>query len=84
MNQIVQYRGEYLPDIELPTTGKLVQAKTMVPRESEKLLKNTLPLFIENNNKVYLVISNYLIPKDTKLVRDSQQNLCGIPAVTGG
>ncbi len=84
MNQISQYRGEYLPDTRLPNTGKLVQAKSLVPRESEKLLKNTLALFVENNNRVYLVTPNYLVPEDAKLVRDSQQNLCGIPAVTGG
>lgn len=61
-----------------------VSVSMLAGPEEKKLVDNAAALFVRYDGKVYAVFKSAQVPAQAELVRDTQGQLCGIPAVAGG
>ncbi len=79
---ITKYQGKFETAENIPKTGRLVTAESLFKEKSA--LRNVAAVFIQQQETVYLVSLREMVPEDSKVIVDDQQNICAIPAVAGG
>ena len=68
---------------EIPKHAKMIPLLSLLPKDSP-LGKNSVGIFVQVNEQVYLARPFDQIPESSTLVRNDAGQICGIPAVTGG
>ena len=81
---IVKFHTGFLESSCLPKTGRMVTAKSLLPKEADILGKNSVALFVKFEDNVYAARPDELVPAESVIERDDAGQVCGIPAVTGG
>ena len=71
---------------EIPTSKTMVPVRSLLTTADKQRVAeyNFGPLVVKISSKTFFVSQLQSVPAEAQLQRDSQQNLLGVPAVTGG